>query len=106
MLVGVNADLYVATLGQTLDFSISIMLLDKKSGFSWKLVVVYGSPYEEGKQPFLDELHDIMSIWQGPTVVVGDFNLVRFAYDKSNGVINHKWADAFNIWVSTWNLIE
>jgi hypothetical protein len=82
------------------------MLLDKKSVFSWKLVVVYGSPYEEGKQPFLDELHNIMSIWQGSTVVAGDFNLVRFACDKSNGVINHKWADAFNIWISTWNLIE
>jgi hypothetical protein len=106
MLIGVSVDLYVATLGQTLDFSISIMLLDRKSGFSWKLVVVYGSPYEEGKQPFLDEIHNIMSIWQGPTVVVRDFNLVRLASDKSNGVINHKWADAFNIWVSTWNLIE
>ncbi|WVZ50554.1 hypothetical protein U9M48_001796 [Paspalum notatum var. saurae] len=29
---------------------------DKRTGFSWKLVVIYGSPYEEGKQDFLDEL--------------------------------------------------
>jgi hypothetical protein len=37
---------------------------------------------------------------------LGDFNLVRFASEKSNGVINHKWADAFNDWVSRWGLIE
>ncbi|WVZ55348.1 hypothetical protein U9M48_006020, partial [Paspalum notatum var. saurae] len=31
-----------------LRFSISVFLTDRKTGFSWKLVVVYGSPYEEG----------------------------------------------------------
>jgi hypothetical protein len=61
VLVGINSDQFVATVGQILKFSISIMLLDKKSGFNWKLVVVYGSPYEEGKNEFLDELHTIMS---------------------------------------------
>jgi hypothetical protein len=41
-----------------------------------------------------------MSSWQGPIVVGGDFNLVRDSQDKSNGVINHRWANAFNDWVS------
>jgi hypothetical protein len=49
ILVGVNADLFVSTLSQILKFTVSIMILDKRSGFNWKLVVVYGSPYEEGK---------------------------------------------------------
>jgi hypothetical protein len=49
ILVGTNSDMYVATLSQSLDSLISVMMLDKKTGFSWKLVVVYGSPYEEGK---------------------------------------------------------
>jgi hypothetical protein len=28
------------------------------------------------------------------------------SHDKSNGVINHRWADAFNDWVSKWSLLE
>lgn len=39
-------------------------------------------------------------------MVGGDFNLVRFASDKSNGVYNHRWADGFNDWISKWALIE
>lgn len=57
---------------------------------------MYGSPYEDGKQAFLEELHSVMIVWQGPSVIGGDFNLVRFSSDKSNGVINHRCADSFN----------
>jgi hypothetical protein len=106
ILVGANSDMYLVTVGQMLDFSVSVMLLDKKSSFSWKLVMVYGSPYEEGKQAFIDELHSVMAGWQGPTLIGGDFNLIRFTSDKSNGIINHRWADAFNDWVNIWGLLE
>ena len=106
ILVGANSDCYTLTVGDILNFSVSVSLLDKKTSFSWKLVVVYGSPYEEGKQPFLDELHMVMSKSSGPTLIAGDFNLVRFSSDKNNGIINHKWADAFNEWVGKWALIE
>lgn len=94
------------TLSQILEFSISLMMMDKKTGFSWRLFVVYGSPYDEGKQAFLTELDSVMAHWLGPTIIASDFNLVRFSTDKSNGIINHKWADLFNNWVSTWSLIE
>jgi endonuclease/exonuclease/phosphatase family metal-dependent hydrolase len=39
-------------------------------------------------------------------MLLGDFNLVRFISDKSNGVINHKWVDSFNSWVDRWALIK
>lgn len=39
-------------------------------------------------------------------MIGGDFNLVRFISDKSNGLINHKWADCFNFWIDKWGLIE
>jgi len=89
-----------------MDFSISVMIKDIKTGFYWKLVVVYGSPYEDGKQEFLDELHSVMSRWQGPTMTAGDFNLIRFASDKSSAVINYRWAEAFNEWIHKWALVE
>lgn len=71
ILIGANSDLFVVTVGQLLDFSISVMLMDKKTGFSWKLIVVYGSPYEDGKQNFIDELHGLTACWQGPTLIGG-----------------------------------
>jgi hypothetical protein len=67
---------------------------------------VYGSPYEEKKPEFIDELHVVLAGWQGPVVVGGDFNLCRFASDKSNGRIHQKLADCFNDWVNKWGLIE
>jgi hypothetical protein len=50
--------------------------------------VVYGSPYVEGKDEFIDELHAILSCWQGHVLIGGDFNLSRFTSDKNNGRIN------------------
>jgi hypothetical protein len=47
-----------------------------------------------------------MTSWQGTLLIGGDFNLVRFTSDKSNGQINHRWADLLNNWVSKWGLIE
>jgi hypothetical protein len=39
-----------------LKFSMSCMMVDKRKNFSWKLVVVYGFPYDVGKVNFIDEL--------------------------------------------------
>jgi hypothetical protein len=82
------------------------MLVNKVFGFSVKLLVVYGSTYENGKHNFLDELEKIMSSWQVPIMVGGDFNLVRSINDKSNGIVNFKWMDLFNEWMERWGLIE
>lgn len=32
--------------------------------------------------------------------------MVRSPNDKSNGVVNFKWVDAFNDWVHKWGLVE
>jgi hypothetical protein len=106
ILVGANTDVYSMTVLDILKFSVSVMLSNKKNGFSWKLVVVYGPAYDDRKVEFLDELEHIMIPWQGPMLIGGDFNLVRFISDKSNGQINHRWADLFNNWISKWGLIE
>jgi hypothetical protein len=63
---------------------------DLTHNFSWKLVVVYGSPYEDRKVEFIDELHLMLSEWQGPTIIGGYFNLSRFVSNKNNGRINQR----------------
>jgi exonuclease III len=69
-------------------FSVSSILQKRAQNFSWKLLVVYGPTYEVKKIEFIDELHSIMSNWQGAILIGGDFNLCRFVADKSNGRVN------------------
>jgi hypothetical protein len=38
-------------------------------------------------------------IWEGSAIIGGDFNLVRSQLDKNNGIIDHRWADKFNVWI-------
>jgi hypothetical protein len=40
-------------------------------GFTWRLIVVYGSPYEESKYEFIDVLEKVMGEWQCPTLIRG-----------------------------------
>jgi hypothetical protein len=54
----------------------------------WRLIIIYGPPYEESKMLFLSELDGILLNWHGPTLIGGDFNLVRNQKEKSNGVVN------------------
>ena len=63
-------------------FCISAHVKNINDNFSWRLITVYGSAYEEGKQEFINELHEILSEWDGPTLVGGDFNLIRTVSDK------------------------
>lgn len=62
------------------------------------IIVVYGSPYEEGQFFYIN--------WQGPTIVGDDFNLVRYHRDKSNENVDIKWCENFNEWVGIWHFIE
>jgi hypothetical protein len=72
----------------------------------WKLIVVYGSSYEETKRDFIAELHMVMDGWFGPTLVGGDFNLVRNQSEKNNGLVNLSLTSSFNDWIEKWGLLE
>ena len=71
-------------------YSVAAIIRNCHDNFVWRLITVYGSPYDEGKQEFINELENLLDNWDGSTVIGGDFNLVCNVKDKSNGVINHK----------------
>jgi exonuclease III len=106
ILVGVDSDLFEIIAWDIKVFSVSCILKNKVDSRVWRHISVYGSPYEEGKEEFLSELHTLFLDNNLPTLVSGDFNLVRFQEDKSNGVVNQKWCDKFNAWIEIWGLIE
>lgn len=72
ILVGVNEDTIEITDFSLHSFSVDLLLRGKKDGFQWKLVVVYGSTYDEHKQEFLDELSYLVNGWKDPTMFGGD----------------------------------
>jgi hypothetical protein len=45
-------------------------------------------------------MHEIFLNWDGPTIISGDLNLVRWQSDKSNVVIDFKLAKKFNAMLS------
>jgi hypothetical protein len=104
--VGVDSDLFDVISWDIRCFSVSVVLKIKASGIIFRVVIVYGSSYEDKKEAFISELHSLCLDFNGHSVIGGDFNLVRFQGDKSNGVIDHRWSDKFNAWVKIWSLME
>ena len=106
ILLGVRENVMELVSVQNFKFCATAVIRNVSDKFVWRLGVVYGSPYEEGKQEFIDELHTLFDNWDGPMLIGGDFNLVRNQDEKSNGVINQLWVDAFNDWINRWGLLE
>jgi hypothetical protein len=67
------------------EFVVSCIAQDLTTKFSWKIVVVYGSPYEDRKCAFIDELHSILASWQGPCMLGGVLIYVDSLQTKAVG---------------------
>ena len=104
--MGVDLDVFEIISWDILKFSISCKVKIVGKDIEFRVVTVYGSSYEEHKEEFISELHSLFVENAAPTLVGGDFNLVRFSRDKSNGNINRKWSDKFNAWVEIWSLLK
>lgn len=52
VLVGANANLFTLSSSELLKFCVSVVLTNKSNGFAFKLIVVYGSPYEDEQKIF------------------------------------------------------
>jgi endonuclease/exonuclease/phosphatase family metal-dependent hydrolase len=47
-----------------------------------------------------------MDAWLGPTIIGGDFNLVRSREEKNIGVVNFHWVSLFKDRINKYGLIE
>jgi hypothetical protein len=61
--LGARADTLLVNNVQLHEFAISCVVQDLTSKFTWKFVVVYGSPYEDKKD--LSKLAGAMAYWGG-----------------------------------------
>lgn len=106
ILMGVDLDLFDITSWEIRDFSISCYFTIKSNNAHVRFITVYGSPYDDGKETFISKLQSLFLDNPVPTLIGGDFNLVRSSKDKNNGNVNQKWCDNFNAWIEIWRLLE
>lgn len=70
------------------------------SGLSWWLTYVYGPQGDDNKVLFLQELRNIIATFQGPWLVLGDFNLIVNDEDKNNGNFNRAMMGRFHHFIN------
>jgi exonuclease III len=71
ILIGVRSECFSTSDCEKYNYCMSIMIRNCVDKYDWKLIVVYGSPYEEHKSKFLEELDSVMAVWQGTTLIGG-----------------------------------
>jgi hypothetical protein len=69
ILVGCRSSVFETIAWQGLEFCVVAIVKNKVDNLVWRLIVVYGSPYEETKGEFINELHLVLDGWHGPTLM-------------------------------------
>ena len=87
------------------DFAVKFKITSKMDGFRWALVAVYGAAQPELKSEFLADLVRICDE-QLPLLIGGDFNIIRWAYEKNNNNFDGRWPFLFNTIIESLELRE
>jgi hypothetical protein len=87
-------------------FFIKVTLQDLKIQIKWDLVFVYGAAQEEDKEMFLSELAAVCSNQKNPMLIGGDFNILRFSFEKNKEMRRNKWSSLFNAIINSHDLRE
>ena len=64
-------------------YSVSCRFKNCEDGFCWIFTGVYGPTVKLEREDFLSELGAIRGLWNEPWCVAGDFNMIRFPFERS-----------------------
>ncbi|GKE16513.1 RNA-directed DNA polymerase, eukaryota [Tanacetum coccineum] len=71
------------------------------------LIISIYAPQDLSERRMLwDYLRHLISSWDGECVLMGDFNEVRFEYERYGSIFNPCGANAFNNFISSSNLVD
>ncbi|CAM0944659.1 unnamed protein product [Alopecurus aequalis] len=87
-------------------FSLSATVTDRRNGDAWDISVVYGPQEDQDKIVFIQELKDLQSHMQPKWLLLGDFNLIQHAADKSNANLNLRMMGRFRAAIRDLELSE
>ncbi|VVA41200.1 PREDICTED: RNA-directed DNA polymerase, partial [Prunus dulcis] len=85
------------------EFSVSIRILDA-SGGDWWLSGIYGPCHPRDRRRFWEELAGLFGLCGNKWCIGGDFNVVRFVSEKSNGGRMTSSMKTFNDFIDDTNL--
>lgn len=88
------------------EFTVSARLEATTTVADWWLTVVYGPQGDSDKLRFLQELRNIRAFFGDCWLVMGDFNLILQAQDKSKDNLNRRLMDSFRSLVDDLELKE
>jgi endonuclease/exonuclease/phosphatase family metal-dependent hydrolase len=77
-----------------------------RADFIWTLVAVYGAAQEDFKAAFLREMVNLAKDNPYPILIGGDFNMLRFPFEKSRGRFDNHWPFLFNAVIDSLDLRE
>ncbi|GJZ00356.1 RNA-directed DNA polymerase, eukaryota, reverse transcriptase zinc-binding domain protein [Tanacetum coccineum] len=77
-----------------------------KSGIDLLIIAVYAPHDSRDKQMLWDYLVHVINQWHGETIIMGDFNEVRYKFDRFGSNFNVQGAGAFNSFIVNAGLEE
>jgi hypothetical protein len=69
ILVGFKTLVFEVISWHLFEYCASVVVRNLIDNLTWRLVVVYGSSYEDKKLEFISELHGVLSLWEGSSLL-------------------------------------
>ncbi|KAG5599859.1 hypothetical protein H5410_031229 [Solanum commersonii] len=85
-------------------YCITVRFLGKTQDFSWHLSGVYAPNNREEREEVWWELGAVRSLFNGPWVIAGDFNVIRFPSKKKNCTTTTKAMEDFSDFIEDMEL--
>jgi len=106
ILLGINALNLELSLIVEGEFFIKFHLRNKSDDFKWILMAVYRPAQDDFKPAFIAELVRTCQQNPVPTLIGGDFNIMRHSKEKNKNNFNPRWPFLFNAVIDSFDLRE
>ena len=106
MLSGIKNDRFEVENFDNGEFMIIANVFDKSLRKHWTLANIYGPAQDEFKESFLSELSNFCFKAKYPILMGGDFNILRFSFDKNKKFVENNFSCVFNLIINSYELRE
>jgi exonuclease III len=88
------------------EYFITGTITDRTNNTSWSLIAVYGPQHDHEKILFMQEIRRIKPLVMAEWAILGDFNLIKSANEKSNSNLNLRMMGRFRHLIDVLELRE
>lgn len=99
ILVAWDSDFLSRQIVASHDYHVTVRFSSTTTTSSFLLSAVYAPCLNSERPRFFEALSSVAEQASVPWIVLGDFNMHRFAHEKSQGHINWNLMESFNSWI-------